>query len=661
MKRAAIVVIALCTLLTSTFMVASPQLVSADDPQCTDTSRPIVAIGRRRNCGYFKNNHDTSGDDVRLGGVPGYVNTAAEFIQLVEGDLNSGDPQRMTGAKFIILNMINRPAGPPQSVTPAQLQDWKDRVNAYASTSENGSSSFGASGRIDWFVSLHTPCGIVNTYYQDDEDDVGVFTDTPSNSNCEVPSYFTNFILFRDTAGNVDYMIRRECMNPVGNLEGGIDKPKVADYNLEPSIGIEVNGDSSMNTAEVGDSVRFVYQATNSGPDPSPSATCTIYANVHSGYFPTPPTPTSGNNPAGYVPPPTSCPKVFPGGLSPIATETITITAPNQTVCRSLFVSPASPTVGSRGKEACVPITNKPYTRVWGGDVSVGSGFADASGVCTDNPDAAIVGWNKRAAGSYAGAGTQYASFALARIMDFSSALYDPGGASAPEGLSFANTASNATSGDFGGGFGDASCIPDYYGSRPDAPSPLPANITAMVTDTYGADSDTYFSNGNNIIAPGERIIVYVDGDVHLNANVRYEGSWGTDSIPNFQLIARGNIYIDSAAVQLDGLYVAQPREDGTGGAIYDCISGLYTEAPLDGTLNARCRTKLTVNGAFVAKSVHLMRTVGTLQQSAQAELSTSANVAEAFNYGPAFWIPQPVPTGSTPDYDAIISLPPIL
>lgn len=656
----------LCMLVAWTFLspavlvgVVALEQAAAADPQCL--SGAIVAFDRRRNCGYFKNEYKTSGQDVRIGGVPGSVNTAARFIQLVEGDLTSGNAQRMTGAKFIILNMIDRPAGLPQSVTAAELQDWKDRVNSYASSSENGSSSFGPNGRIDWFVSLHTPCGTVNTYYQVAEDDVAPFTNTPTNgSNCHIPSSRSNFILFRDTSGSIKYMIRRECMNPMGNLENGIDKPKALNYNVDPSIVTEVNGDSSTAAAEVGDSVRFIYQATNTGIDPSPNVSCTIYANVHSGYFAAPPTPTSGNNPAGYVPPPTSCPKVFNPGLGQVATETITITTANQTICRSLFVSPSSPTVSSLGKEVCIPIANKPYARVFGGDVSAGNDLAVTPGACTPNSNAAVVGWSKRSTGNFAGAGAQFGVYALSAIQDFASALGSPASANAqaPDGLSFANTSTNPSIGTYGGNFGQVPCIPNYYATKPDITLPLPPSFTAMVTGSYEATGTTTITGG--IVDRNERIALFVDGDLFINGNITYAaGTWTFAETPTLRLIVRGNIYVGRTVTQLDGLFVAQKMNASTGN-FYTCATGA-SALPLNGALYNLCNSKLTINGAVVADRLHLLRTVGTLAQSNPSESSTANAASEVFNYSPAHWLRQPLEPAPTPGYDAIISLPPIL
>jgi len=311
-------------------------------------------------------------------------------------------------------------------------------------------------------------------------------------------------------------------------------------------------------------------------------------------------------------------------------------------------------------------VAAKPYTRVWGGDISAGNGLADASGNCTatTNSNGAVVGWNRRAnptfAISYAGAAAQFGIFAMARITDFASAYYDAGGATEPQGLSFANTAAVVANGDYGGGLNKAGCIADYYGTRPASTAAIPATVAAMSTGVYGG-SGTVTLGGGSVVNPNNRITVYVDGDVYITSDIKYSGSWNISSMPLFELIVRGNIYIDNDVTQLDGVYVAQPNGSGTGGQIHTCAT---SAAPLAQTAYyANCTRKLVVNGLFTANQIQLQRTIGTLSQALVNEQSTSSNVAESFNFGPSLWIKQPVrqTQGATSDYDAIVSLPPVL
>jgi hypothetical protein len=373
------------------------------------------------------------------------------------------------------------------------------------------------------------------------------------------------------------------------------------------------------------------------------------------------PTPPNNSSTGGYVPPATGCPRAFPASTTTtVATESIPAAASNTTICRSLFVNPATPSGDNLGDEVCVRIVARPYLKVYGGDVSVGGGIETAQNVCANNPDASIIGWNKHNS-TYSGAGVQYAAVALGIISNFSSAQSAGTSAAEPVALSFANTATNEGSGVFGGSFGSVPCITDYYSKKPDTP-----NISVSAINLSPLGSGSYYYNGGNGVAtlggnvnPGNRIFLYVEGDLRITSNITYPGSWTHNNIPLLQLVVRGNIYIAPGVTQLDGIYIAQPN-GSNGGTIYTCSNGIPLIVP--NASYTTCNNKLTINGAFVAKSVEFLRSRGTLSQSREVEPSGQPNVAEVFNFNPALWIPQPAPAGGTADdYDAIISLPPIL
>lgn len=624
---------------------------------------PSIAFGRWKWCGYFYNKFQDSGDDVRIGGVPGNVNTAQTFINLIVSDLNSGDAHRITGAQFVVLTMIGRGLGLPKSVSPAQLADWEARMKGYANNSENGNQSFGTNGRIDWFFNQHTWCNNYNTYYQPAWDDVAPFTDDPSNSDCLNPNVKSDFIIFRDTAGNILYSIRRPCMNPFGNLQPLATAPS-PDYNLNPGINTSINGGGSATSAEPGDTIKFTYTVNNSGTTGSDSTNCNIYANSHPGYFTTPGTPENTSN-TGYTGSPPTCPFTLGNGASTtVATETITVASGNQTICRSLYVQPAKPDGSNKGTEVCITIANKPYVKAFGGDITAGSGLATAPDTCTSNPNAGTTAWNQRGNAGFAGAGTQYAAFALSTINDVATGQNTA--AAIPSGLAFANqgiTGANQSSGNFGGNFGSVPCIPDYYSTMPGSTSPLPSNVSAMTTGVYSNTSGGQIQLDGGSVNPGNRITVFVDGDVYISSNITYTGGWQTNKIPLFELVVRGNIYVSKNVTQLDGVYIAQQKNNAKG-TIYTCTdpASPFTPLTLSNTLFNTCNSKLTVNGSFIANQVQLLRTSGSLKQSSANETYQASNAAEIFNYNPSVWIAQPVFTSGTSDsYDAITSLPPVL
>jgi hypothetical protein len=176
---------------------------------------------------------------------------------------------------------------------------------------------------------------------------------------------------------------------------------------------------------------------------------------------------------------------------------------------------------------------------------------------------------------------------------------------------------------------------------------------------TYFRGSNLSGLGGN--VNPGQRINLYVDGDVFITSDITYPGSWDTGTMPRFQLVARGNIYISNNVTRLDGMYIAQSN-GVSGGVIHTCATAM-SALPLDGDVFDRCNAKLTINGAFVADQVRLLRTSGTLSQSNASDGAPGGGAAsEVFNFNPTLWIDQPPgASGEAGDYDAIINLPPIL
>lgn len=431
-------------------------------------------------------------------------------------------------------------------------------------------------------------------------------------------------------------------------------------YDLTPSITVQINGGAvTGNRAEPGDSITFRYAVDNDGGTGN-NIDCTIYGRDWTGYhaIPSPPDSTSG---PGYTPPPgvPGCPRDFPdNAVTSLGSETVTAVA-NRSVCRSLFVDPATPGGPPLGVEACAYVVSKPYARIYGGDVAAGTRFESSPGTCTGTigDNAAIIGWNKRSGGSYAGAGVQHAALARGAIFDFASSL--GGGAAPPAALSFTNTSTNAANGNFGGLFDWAPCVPDFYSAAPPPTITTDINVSTLTTGEYGGTGDLIILGGN--VNPGQRITLYIDGDAYITGNIVYAGSWSIGQMPMFRLVVRGNIYVDNDVSRLDGMYVAQANSAGSYGIIVTCATGFATPT-LDGTLQSTCdNTKLTINGSLVARHIRLTRTAGTLRQSAAGEASTSPHISETFNYGPIMWIPQPAPTATPSDYDAITSLPPVL
>lgn len=710
--------------------------------------------------GYFLNDPDGSGADVwepNQGpascqgaslALPTAINTKAEFINFVMCKLSRGNQQERVGAQFIIQTM--RGGSDHGYPSGSDITDWQNRVNNPDVT-------------IDWGGSGTFRSYELNSYYQG----------TGSGTNPIDDAFFedhdsSNYVIRFIYSGQVRYMIRRACANPVGELPGlpsnpafnmsgtsrvsalGIPEaqnisvpsgtsvtfrhrltsnaamtqtidwtthtqagtqvgsgnagtfaagqtklvgqqtfPAVGppgsqvcryvrwnpdtqvggtsqsaqacvtitpDFDLEPSVNIQINGGPG-NRAEVGDTITFTYAVNNDGGD-APSIDCAIYGLTRNNYYPVP-SPADNSSDPGYAPPPgvPGCPRDFPAGVNTnLGSENVTATTVNRTICRSLYIDPAEPGGGPLGVEACAYVVQKPYTRTYGGDVLAGFDFETAPGTCSIVDQAAVIGWNRRGGNAFAGAGAQHAVSATGLIFDMASSL--GGSAGPPTALSFTNTATNSASGDFGGPFDWAPCITNFYASRPASAPGVPANVSSMSSGEYGDAGNVTLAGGT--VSPGERITVYVDGDVLITGDISYAGNWSVDQLPFFRLVVQGNIYIDKDVSRVDGLYIAQPDAAG-GGTIFTCADGAFAPPDLDDELLTSCDNKLTVNGSFLASDIQLLRTNGTVRQSNAAEPNTSPNIGETFNYNPLMWIPRSEASGAPLQYDSITSLPPIL
>lgn len=551
---------------------------------------------------------------VHLGNCPG-------------GGLWNQNDQNATGAAFIILTMLGAPPGTPKNEACRRFAEWRDYMYQYESL---GLINF---NQVYDFGGINTRSSVTDVAYY------------PSNG--AAPS----IVIYSPVTGLPIYAIKRDCGNPIGHLQGF----QPLTYNLAPNVAISPGG-----TVEPGTSINANYTITNwpaqrgSGP-----ATCTIYIIDRPGYVAGTPLPGPGDPAQNFA-----CPPLGIGGSYAVpaggAFANFTAQA-NRTHCRRLVVTPSNQAGASAAHESCVVVVNKPYVKVFGGDVAAGSGFGAS---CTSDTRAAVIGWNKRVAG--AGAGTQFAGYALNVLQDFATSQINTGIATPPTGLSFSNQSTNAGAGLFGTTFGTSlPCLPDYFSQKP-AGAPVqtsPINVSSLTTGAYSASGSVRITGGN--VNPNMRTVLYVDDDVYIDNNITYVGSWNTNSAPLFKLVVRGNIFVAGTVSRLDGVYIAQPN-GAAGGVIYTCTdpANPFAAMALTSVFN-QCNSKLVVNGSFSARHVELLRSIGSLVQSSAGESSGSNNAGEVFNYSPAFWLAQP-PDGTSTDtssdtYDSIVSLPPVL
>ncbi len=351
-----------------------------------------------------------------------------------------------------------------------------------------------------------------------------------------------------------------------------------------------------------------------------------------------------------------------------------------------------------------IQIGNKSYVKVYGQDVAAGGAFSSQASCSPTNDTASIITYSRSINpwnGSvdqpeqWAGSSTQFASFALGKnynfftagqhsprhntagttqttpVTDLAFGNYDPNnrigtqpGANSPRAQAILDGSKVP---DYGGNGGLYRCVPDYYSKKP-----AQQNGGDGTYSVSSLGDGSYFYNGNVTLTSlpnysGHKAI-FVKGDVTISSNIQFNNGWVNEAeIPSLWIIASGNIKISSNVNRVDGIYVAQPTSSG-GGKIYTCTEANGNTFNAS-DLYARCGSKLTIGGAFIAEQVKFLRTFQTLQSSQPNEAANATNAAEVFVGGAELYLGRPPAslqvgggcTNSNCAYDAITSLPPTL
>ncbi|MGH9857944.1 MAG: hypothetical protein ACRD4B_08880, partial [Acidobacteriota bacterium] len=303
-----------------------------------------------------------------------------------------------------------------------------------------------------------------------------------------------------------------------------------------------------------------------------------------------------------------------------------------------------------------VNVIERPYHKVYGGDVLAGTG---AGTTCVVDPAAAIIAWHNGPGPANAGAGTQLAAMALSSVISFAS-----GQARAPtdyDHLTFANPGVSGLiyGGSLGGG--NATCAPDYWADR--SGGAVPGVINPSHDGSFSHTGNLTLNVNPAGIGTGNRVTVFVEGNVYIPNNINFQtNSYGSiDDIPSFRLIVRGgNIYVGPNVRTLNGLFAAMPT-NATNGRFYTCGNSNFTPPNL-AQINsvAGCRNSLTVYGAVVADLIKFTRSGGSLRFSSTGERwNGGGQPAERFIYTPETWLTSDFSGGG--EFDAVTPLPPVL
>jgi len=566
--------------------------------------------------------------------LPGNINTATEFENEIGYYLSSGYSYNHAGAAFIIDAMLGRSGSSFGSTTAginyaiANFNNWKvNYVDYYASN-----------GWITWNKTTTLPAGTINSMhncsknYNCSQSDI-VSHDGKDLSFFRNPSSEYSHIIIFQKPGTQPFEIRRECANLIGALQPLTKKPSIT---LHPNCaGVSVDPGTP--------DPKTVYTITNATIRYNSSAEVAA-AKSEGGKFFIDVSGPSVNYNNGNVPTTTSGSNWIAANVKPGASNN----TGNYTIKYGISgtTKPITCTYNFQIDDQPIIITTS------GGS---GSGMSIGGVDCAVPADkyGGLVGWNKGSTGGYAGAGTQYAALALNHLQGFATAQDGAGGTSSdPTKLAFANTTPDAgiNLGQqlFGGLYGGSACTRDYFADATDVHT---GNFTLP-----GAIGDQTVSTN---IGNGSQLAVYVKGNVYINGNIKFSGSYANvGQIPSFSLIVEGNIYIAPNVTQLDGLYVAEPTSATNGGVIYTCTQAPFTYQRLNSSLYGQCSgNSLAVDGSFVARQVWLLRAGGSVDKGTPAESIT---------FSPEVWLGTPPDavsgSGGVGDtYDAITSLPPVL
>jgi hypothetical protein len=320
-----------------------------------------------------------------------------------------------------------------------------------------------------------------------------------------------------------------------------------------------------------------------------------------------------------------------------------------------------------------ISIVNKPYMKVFAGDVSAGGGFKIGSSACTaaNSIEGGIKTWGVGSSGLWTGSSVEYAAFAINTIDSASGRGFYSGSQAhdlaSYNGMytSFANTV-----GPLGGTFDAANghCVPDYY-----ATTKLTSPAPTLIASAFSYDVCAQATNGVQYITSGsitlnacagfnKRVTIYVPGNVFIaGTGIQYApytttSTTMTSSVPYLTIVALGSIFINSSVRNLDGLYIAQSESNGVAaavdsygnkGTIYTCATGL-SSVPSTGssgsTIFATCSVnQLTVNGGLVAKYIAMERASGTVSSALSSETASVNGASETYIQGPESYLGAPL------------------
>jgi hypothetical protein len=591
---------------------------------------------------------------------------------IAPGMTYSNSEQARVQAAFTILNMLGEITDSPQGFSRAQaiaraelrFEDWRSLVNVYVAANK---VTYDEAYTYRW-----------NTLYWFSQNDIVAFQ--------HIDLQTSNSVVFRSldpsTPDDIVYTIKRDCANPVGDMTG-LPLPPSGVFTVTPIVPQPaVAGGSESPTSVQFSPAITISSLTGATFSNINMTTIDIAYTLRRGAVTT--TLANENRAGPYL---AGTTHTFARTFSSAEVSAWGLQASDE-VCARITIRPTGGTYtifaatnnSSTGMaNNCFTVQDLPYMSAFGADVIAGNGFGDS---CAEPGGQIIASFD---AANYRGSGTQFAAIATGQITRFSGGKMRGLAPRPPKGLNIANTGAAPASDEYGGGLQRTHCVFDYGSTWDTTLATGPSsNLNGWLNNSGSPHVGRFTLGATTLGGPpiaripnGTRAVLYsqfpAGGDRILDRNIHYDNEAWTaiDEIPSFVLIVKGDIHIDRLVNRLDGIYVAVPRDDGTGGNIYTCSNGTdpYTEFQMQDN----CTTPLTVNGALIANRIVLNRyAASSLRKGTQGEFPYAANnancgrpvcAAEVINFSPELFLAPPLFDALPPStrYESITSLPPIL
>ncbi len=216
----------------------------------------VYVYGRTYWQGYFSNEYDGWGGNVLIpsgGGVaiPGSIDTPDELISKLKNYYLLGNSRNHTGAAFVVNTMLGKDGkNASRTITEANWVDLTNRLNYY---NNKGLISWGA---MDFDYGI-------NSYYQGE--DVAGKTETNPDDDAFYHKPWSKYavkvpviIIYKLNGVDKAYILKRECANPLGGLDGIPYIPNIS-WTLSPNTTI------SNTIAYPGQTISWSHLETNTG------------------------------------------------------------------------------------------------------------------------------------------------------------------------------------------------------------------------------------------------------------------------------------------------------------------------------------------------------------------------------------------------------------